>query len=49
MSYKKWVYKYKYLKFELKEVEELQKNYILNFNSLFKLEKPKELHKCLDT
>jgi|9_EtaG_2_1085328.scaffolds.fasta_scaffold31603_2 hypothetical protein len=43
MSYKKWVYKYKYLKFEFEEAEDLQKGYISDFNSLFKFKKPKEL------
>ena len=43
MSYKKWVYKYKYLKFEFEEAEDLQKGYTSEFNSLFKFKKPKEL------
>ena len=35
MSYKKWIYKYKYLKFELEEIEELKEKYVKDFNSKF--------------
>ena len=35
MSYKKWVYKYKYLKAEADEVSEKMKKYTTEFNKLF--------------
>ena len=35
MSYKKWIYKYKYLKAEFDEIEELTFNYTIEFNKLF--------------
>ena len=35
MSYKKWIYKYKYLKAEFNEIEELTFNYTVEFNKLF--------------
>ena len=43
MSYKKWIYKYKYLKFELEEVNELNDKYLKNFNSKFTFKDKKEL------
>ena len=43
MSYKKWIHKYKYLKYELEETENFQKEYIKVFNSLFKFREQKEL------
>jgi len=36
MSYKKWIYKYKYLKFDFDEVKELREKYNKEFNSKFK-------------
>ena len=33
MSYKKWIYKYKYLKFELEEIEELKEKYVKDFRN----------------
>tara|TARA_R110000803_G_C11881045_1_gene309741 strand:- start:131 stop:682 length:552 start_codon:yes stop_codon:yes gene_type:complete len=35
MSYKKWVYKYKYLKAEVDEVKEKMEKYTTDFNKLF--------------
>ena len=35
MSYKKWVYKYKYLKAEVDEVKEKMDKYTIEFNKLF--------------
>ena len=35
MSYKKWIYKYKYLKAEVDEVNEKMEKYIIEFNKLF--------------
>ena len=35
MSYKKWIYKYKYLKAEVDEVEEKLNKYVIEFNKLF--------------
>ena len=37
MSYKKWIYKYKYLQAEVEEIEELMEKYSLEFNKLFAL------------
>ena len=35
MSYKKWIYKYKYLKAEADEVKEKMDKYTIEFNKLF--------------
>ena len=35
MSYKKWIHKYKYLKYELDEIKELKEKYQQDFNSKF--------------
>ena len=35
MSYKKWIYKYKYLKAEVDEVKEKMDKYTIEFNKLF--------------
>ena len=35
MSYKKWIYKYKYLKAEVDEVNEKMKKYTTEFNKIF--------------
>ena len=42
MSYKKWVYKYKYLKYELNETEELKDKYQKDFNSKFTFKDKKD-------
>ena len=39
MSFKKWLYKYKYLQFELQEVESKLQNYMTQFNDYFDLPK----------
>lgn len=35
MSYKKWVYKYKYLQVEFEEVKQQKEKYLIEFNRLF--------------
>ena len=35
MSYKKWVYKYKYLQVEFEEVKQQKEKYLIEFNKLF--------------
>ena len=42
MSYKKWVYKYKYLKYELNETEELKDKYQNDFNLNFTFKDKKD-------
>ena len=47
MSYKKWVYKYKYLQVEFEEVKQQKEKYLIEFNRLFafKDEKPSQTAK----
>ena len=42
MSYKKWIHKYKYLKYELDEVKELKEKYQQDFNSKFTFKDKKD-------
>tara|TARA_B110000305_G_scaffold36970_1_gene37211 strand:- start:154 stop:675 length:522 start_codon:yes stop_codon:yes gene_type:complete len=42
MPYKKWIYKYKYLKYEFDETKELRDKYIKDFNSKFTFKDKKE-------
>ena len=42
MSYKKWIYKYKYLKFDFDEVKELREKYNKEFNSKFEFKDRQE-------
>ena len=42
MSYKKWIYKYKYLKFDYDEVKELREKYNKEFNSKFEFKDRQE-------
>ena len=42
MSYKKWIYKYKYLKCDFDETKELREEYIKDFNSKFTFKDKKE-------
>lgn len=42
MSYKKWIYKYKYLKYDFDETKELREEYIKDFNSKFTFKDKKE-------
>jgi|TARA_B110000444_G_C18511345_1_gene442434 hypothetical protein len=42
MSYKKWIYRYKYLKYDLDETKELREKYVKDFNSKFLFKDKKE-------
>ena len=42
MSYKKWVHKYKYLKYELDETKDLKEKYQQDFNSKFTFKDKKD-------
>tara|TARA_R110000782_G_C14515602_1_gene380457 strand:+ start:32 stop:553 length:522 start_codon:yes stop_codon:yes gene_type:complete len=42
MSYKKWIYKYKYLKYDFDETKELKEKFQQDFNSKFEFKNKKE-------